>query len=187
MLHHHIISQIAEMNGKMLGKKPLYVAVAERKEDRKARLMVISLSVFSMHLFIVSTCLLAFQLGAWNLFIFNFLRLTTVRCQCLALGSYLFLLASQDLIQCTMDEGEWVYAHPVMDCRINSFLGMVPLKTLFLITITVKDKWGRMLVQGETTTCQRINRTRSLLLDTDRNLIFINFQYVLNLGSIFPF
>uniref|UniRef100_A0A7N0VL16 Polyadenylate-binding protein n=1 Tax=Kalanchoe fedtschenkoi TaxID=63787 RepID=A0A7N0VL16_KALFE len=28
-----------ELNGKMVGKKPLYVAVAERKEDRKARLM----------------------------------------------------------------------------------------------------------------------------------------------------
>uniref|UniRef100_A0A7N0T1R6 Polyadenylate-binding protein n=1 Tax=Kalanchoe fedtschenkoi TaxID=63787 RepID=A0A7N0T1R6_KALFE len=30
---------MVEMNGKMVGKKPLYVAVAERKEDRKARLM----------------------------------------------------------------------------------------------------------------------------------------------------
>ncbi|OMP01738.1 hypothetical protein CCACVL1_03012 [Corchorus capsularis] len=29
---------LAEMNGKMIGKKPLYVAVAQRKEDRKARL-----------------------------------------------------------------------------------------------------------------------------------------------------
>ncbi|XP_017697610.2 polyadenylate-binding protein 2-like [Phoenix dactylifera] len=31
-------SAINEMNGKMTGKKPLYVAVAQRKEDRRARL-----------------------------------------------------------------------------------------------------------------------------------------------------
>lgn len=29
------------MNGKMIGRKPLYVAVAQRKEERKARLQVI--------------------------------------------------------------------------------------------------------------------------------------------------
>ncbi|KAF5189449.1 Polyadenylate-binding protein [Thalictrum thalictroides] len=29
---------VTEMNGKMIGKKPLYVAVAQRKEERKARL-----------------------------------------------------------------------------------------------------------------------------------------------------
>lgn len=29
---------LAEMNGKMIGRKPLYVAVAQRKEERKARL-----------------------------------------------------------------------------------------------------------------------------------------------------
>ncbi|KAK4477028.1 hypothetical protein RD792_016230 [Penstemon davidsonii] len=29
---------LSEMNGKMIGSKPLYVAIAERKEDRKARL-----------------------------------------------------------------------------------------------------------------------------------------------------
>lgn len=28
------------MNGKMIGRKPLYVAVAQRKEERKARLQV---------------------------------------------------------------------------------------------------------------------------------------------------
>jgi len=28
------------MNGKMIGSKPLYVAIAQRKEDRRARLQV---------------------------------------------------------------------------------------------------------------------------------------------------
>ena len=32
--------QINDMNGKMIGKKPLYVAVAQRKDERKARLQV---------------------------------------------------------------------------------------------------------------------------------------------------
>ena len=32
--------QVNEMNGKMLGTKPLYVAHAQRKEDRRARLQV---------------------------------------------------------------------------------------------------------------------------------------------------
>lgn len=32
-----------EMNGKMIGRKPLYVAVAQHKEERKARLQVIIL------------------------------------------------------------------------------------------------------------------------------------------------
>ncbi|PSS19744.1 Polyadenylate-binding protein like [Actinidia chinensis var. chinensis] len=31
---------LAEMNGKMIGSKPLYVALAQRKEDRRARLQV---------------------------------------------------------------------------------------------------------------------------------------------------
>ena len=35
-----LFSQLNEMNGKMLGRKPLYVAVAQRKEERKARLQV---------------------------------------------------------------------------------------------------------------------------------------------------
>jgi len=30
-----------EMNGKIIGQKPLYVAVAQRKEERKANLQVI--------------------------------------------------------------------------------------------------------------------------------------------------
>lgn len=34
------ILQLNEMNGKMIGKKPLYVAIAQRKEERKARLQV---------------------------------------------------------------------------------------------------------------------------------------------------
>lgn len=83
-----------------------------------------------------------------------------LRCKCLALVLYPFLMASQDLIQCTTDEGEWVYAHLVMDCRIDSCLVMVPLKTSFLHTIRDKDKWVHMVVQGETTTSQMINRAR---------------------------
>lgn len=37
------------MNGKMIGRKPLYVAVAQRKEDRKARLQVIFSETFSIY------------------------------------------------------------------------------------------------------------------------------------------
>lgn len=37
-----LLVQIAEMNGKMIVSKPLYVALAQRKEDRKARLQVCS-------------------------------------------------------------------------------------------------------------------------------------------------
>lgn len=99
-----------------------------------------------------------------------------LQCQHLVLGLYPFLLASQDLILCTMDEGERGYAHLVMYCRINSCLDMVPLKTSFLRTIRYKDKWAHMLVQGETTTCQMINITRlwfSMLLDADRSIILI--------------
>lgn len=33
------------MNGKMVGKKPLYVAVAQRKEERKAFLAVCTNSI----------------------------------------------------------------------------------------------------------------------------------------------
>lgn len=33
--------QLNEMNGKIIGRKPLYVAVAQRKEERKAWLQVI--------------------------------------------------------------------------------------------------------------------------------------------------
>jgi hypothetical protein len=32
--------QMSEMHGKVIGQKPLFVAVAERKEERKARLQV---------------------------------------------------------------------------------------------------------------------------------------------------
>lgn len=32
------------MNGKMIGKKPLYVAPAQRKEERRARLQVTCVS-----------------------------------------------------------------------------------------------------------------------------------------------
>lgn len=32
--------QLAEMNGKMVVSKPLYVALAQRKEERRARLQV---------------------------------------------------------------------------------------------------------------------------------------------------
>ena len=33
---------LSEMNGKMVANKPLYVALAQRKEDRRARLQVLS-------------------------------------------------------------------------------------------------------------------------------------------------
>ena len=36
------------MNGKIIGRKPLYVAVAQRKEERKARLLV------TFHIYTVS-------------------------------------------------------------------------------------------------------------------------------------
>lgn len=32
--------QLSEMNGKMIGKKPLYIALAQRKEDRRVHLQV---------------------------------------------------------------------------------------------------------------------------------------------------
>lgn len=41
-----IIFQLNEMNGKMIGRKPLYVAVAQRREERKAWLQV-------MHCFVI--------------------------------------------------------------------------------------------------------------------------------------
>ena len=34
------LAQLAEMNGKMTVSKPLYVALAQRKEERRARLQV---------------------------------------------------------------------------------------------------------------------------------------------------
>ncbi|XXG55822.1 hypothetical protein AAC387_Pa03g3401 [Persea americana] len=36
---------LAEMNGKIVVSKPLYVALAQRKEDRKARLQVFSWAI----------------------------------------------------------------------------------------------------------------------------------------------
>ncbi len=35
-----LMLQVTEMNGKMVGSKPLYVALAQRKEERRARLQV---------------------------------------------------------------------------------------------------------------------------------------------------
>lgn len=35
-----VFMQLAEMNGKMVVSKPLYVALAQRKEERRARLQV---------------------------------------------------------------------------------------------------------------------------------------------------
>lgn len=35
-----LLFQLIEMNGKLVGKKPLYVAVAQRKEERRAQLQV---------------------------------------------------------------------------------------------------------------------------------------------------
>ena len=41
--------QLTEMNGKMISGKPLYVAFAQRKEDRKAMLQVYSSNQLSLH------------------------------------------------------------------------------------------------------------------------------------------
>lgn len=46
IIHHYLnqfcfLLQLAEMNGKMTVSKPLYVALAERKEERRARLQVL--------------------------------------------------------------------------------------------------------------------------------------------------
>ncbi|KAG6539221.1 hypothetical protein ZIOFF_004377 [Zingiber officinale] len=38
--------KLAEMNGKMIGGKPLYVALAQSKEERKARFQVFNLNLF---------------------------------------------------------------------------------------------------------------------------------------------
>jgi hypothetical protein len=37
------------MNGKMIGKKPLYVAIAQRREERKAQLQVILITAYFSH------------------------------------------------------------------------------------------------------------------------------------------
>lgn len=39
-----LFTQLTEMNGKMISGKPLYVAFAQRKEDRKAMLQVLFLN-----------------------------------------------------------------------------------------------------------------------------------------------
>lgn len=41
--------QLQEMNGKMIVSKPLYVALAQRKEDRRAKLQVFILSMLISH------------------------------------------------------------------------------------------------------------------------------------------
>lgn len=41
--------QLQEMNGKMIVSKPLYVALAQRKEDRRAKLQVLILSMVISH------------------------------------------------------------------------------------------------------------------------------------------
>jgi polyadenylate-binding protein len=48
-------TQLSEMNGKMISGKPLYVAFAQRKEDRKAMLQVLSWKHLSMFL-VISSC-----------------------------------------------------------------------------------------------------------------------------------
>lgn len=42
-----LFAQLTEMNGKMISGKPLYVAFAQRKEDRKAMLQVLFLNNLS--------------------------------------------------------------------------------------------------------------------------------------------
>lgn len=39
-LRYFVTLQLTEMNGKMVVSKPLYVALAQRKEERRARLQV---------------------------------------------------------------------------------------------------------------------------------------------------
>jgi len=41
--------QLTEMNGKMISGKPLYVAFAQRKEDRKAMLQVYTSNQPNLH------------------------------------------------------------------------------------------------------------------------------------------
>ena len=38
-----MIIQMNEMNGKMIGRKPLYIALAQRKEERRSHLQVLIL------------------------------------------------------------------------------------------------------------------------------------------------
>jgi polyadenylate-binding protein len=42
--------QLNEMNGKLVGRKPLFVAVAQRKEERKAQLQVMLFFNIIMHI-----------------------------------------------------------------------------------------------------------------------------------------
>lgn len=42
-----LLFQLNEMNGKLIGKKPLFVAVAQRKEERRVWLQVIVHYIFS--------------------------------------------------------------------------------------------------------------------------------------------
>jgi hypothetical protein len=46
MLERIMFFQMNEMKGKIIEKKPLYVSVAERKEERKARLQVMPVFYF---------------------------------------------------------------------------------------------------------------------------------------------
>ena len=45
-----IYVQLAEMNSRMVVNKPLYVALAQRKEERRARLQVLSIFSSQTHL-----------------------------------------------------------------------------------------------------------------------------------------
>jgi hypothetical protein len=52
--------QLSEMNGKMVSGKPLYVALAQHKEDRRARLQVFifirACSIYLDHSTIIKIC-----------------------------------------------------------------------------------------------------------------------------------
>lgn len=45
-----IMFQLVEMNGKIIGRKPLYVAVAQRKDERKAWLQVMCCFVIYVYI-----------------------------------------------------------------------------------------------------------------------------------------
>lgn len=54
--------QLNEMNGKMISGKPLYVAFAQRKEERKAMLQVIILKLATLYIVLMLKLYRQYQL-----------------------------------------------------------------------------------------------------------------------------